>query len=119
MIIPARSFKVLARSNVMVLAKSRSPLTEAFEEELYPDSDGKPIGETDFHVAALVYLREALQVFFRHREVYVATNMFLYYEEGNVKARKAPEIMVVPGVDKHFRRSFKLWREAAGPKAII
>src|SRR5580765_1055872 len=103
----------------MIWSKSTSVLTEEFEDELYPDSDGKPLGETDYHIASLVYLREALQGFFRKVDIYVATDMFLYYEEGNVKARKAPDVMVVPGVDEHFRRSFKLWREAAGPKAII
>jgi Uma2 family endonuclease len=93
---------------------------EEAEDDLYPDSDGKPVGETDYHVAGLVYLREALQHYFRDRpNMYVATDMFLYYEEGNVKARKAPDVMIVRGVPKHFRRSFKLWREAAGPWIII
>ena len=75
---------------------------------VYPDSDGKPMGETDYHMESLMYLREAMQAFFREMDVYVATKMFLYYEKGNVKARMAPDVMVVPGVDKHFRRSFKL-----------
>jgi Uma2 family endonuclease len=93
---------------------------EEAEDDLYPDSDGKPVGETDYHIAGLVYLREALQHYFRDRpDMYVATDMFLYYEEGNVKARKAPDVMIVRGVPKHFRRSFKLWREPAGPWIII
>jgi Uma2 family endonuclease len=95
-------------------------LPEELEDEIYPDSDGKPLGETDYHIATLVYLRQALQGFFKPRpDVYVATDMFFYYEEGNVKARVAPDVMVVFGVPKHFRRSFKLWREASGPQVII
>jgi Uma2 family endonuclease len=104
----------------MIVPQSRFGLTEEFEDELYPDSDGKPMGETDYHIAALVYLRQSLQAYFRSRlDVYVATDMFLYYEEGNPKARRAPDVMIVFGVPKHYRRSFKLWREAAGPAVII
>jgi hypothetical protein len=31
----------------------------------YPESDGKPMGETDVHIDALIYLREALRDHFR------------------------------------------------------
>ena len=71
----------------MILSKSSVGLTEEFEDQLYPDSDGKPMGETDYHIASLVYLREAMQTFFRDVEIYVATNMFFYYEEGNPKVQ--------------------------------
>jgi Uma2 family endonuclease len=104
----------------MTLPQGNVLLSEDLEDEIYPDSDGKPMGETDYHIAALVYLRLALQGFFRPRQdIYVATDMFLYYEEGNVKARVAPDVMVVFGVHRHFRRSFKLWREAVGPQVMI
>jgi Uma2 family endonuclease len=95
-------------------------LAEAFEDQVYPETDGKPMGESDYHMAVMYYLRQALQRFFKPRDnVYVASNMFFYYEEGNIKARVAPDIMVVFGVAKHYRRSFRLWREAAGPQTMI
>src|SRR6266508_1661278 len=31
----------------------------------YPESDGKPVGETDFHITVIFYLRQALRHFFR------------------------------------------------------
>ena len=31
----------------------------------YPESDGKPMGETDVHIDALIYPREALRDHFR------------------------------------------------------
>jgi Uma2 family endonuclease len=95
-------------------------LTPEQEEEVYPETDGKPMGEGDYQIACMYYLRQALQFFFKPREeVYVAANLFWYYEEGNVKARVAADIMVVFGVPKHYRRSFRQWREAAGPQVII
>jgi hypothetical protein len=62
----------------------------------YPESDGKPMGETDAHIDALIYLREALRDQFRDDpQTYVAGDMLLYYEEGNPAACVAPDVFVV------------------------
>ena len=45
----------------------------------YPESDGKPMGETDMHIDALIYLREGLRDYFRDDpQMYVAGTMLLY-----------------------------------------
>src|SRR5208283_6129812 len=44
---------------------------------------------------------------------------FLYYVKGDRNASKAPDAMVVKGVAKHFRRSFRTWVEKAMPCVII
>jgi Uma2 family endonuclease len=86
----------------------------------YPESDGKPMGETDFHVSVILYLRQALAHYFRQvADVYVAADMFLYYEEGNPGSVVAPDIFVVRGVAKHKRRTFKIWEEGAVPCTVI
>ncbi len=86
----------------------------------YPDSDGLPMGETEFHVIATMRLYEALGQFFLNRDdVYVAADMFLYYEEGNRFANKSPDVMVITGVDKYARRTFKIWEEKASPCVIF
>lgn len=80
-------------------------------DPLYPDSDGKPVGETGLHVECLLYLKAALNEWFRRRrDIYVAADMFLYYEEGNPQANKSPDIMVVKGVGSHQRRTVKTWQ---------
>jgi hypothetical protein len=39
---------------------------------VYPETDGKPMGETDVQIDALIYLREALKDYFREApQVYV------------------------------------------------
>jgi Uma2 family endonuclease len=89
-------------------------------EVVYPDSDGEPMGETGFHVHATLHLYGALLNFFCHAaDVYVVADMFLYYEEGNPRACKAPDVMVIKGVDKHERRTFKTWEEQAVPCVIF
>ncbi len=46
--------------------------------------------------------------------------MFLYYRQGNKRAYKAPDIMVVKGVDTSIRRrSYKLWEEGVPPAVVI
>jgi Uma2 family endonuclease len=86
----------------------------------YPESDGKPMGETDVHIDALIYLREALKDYFRNEpQVYVAGNMLLYYEEGNPAACVAPDVFVVQGVAKGERRTYRLWEEGQAPAVVF
>lgn len=87
---------------------------------VYPETDGKPMAETDVHIDALIYLREALKDHFREApQVYVAGNLLLYYEEGNPAACVAPDVFVVQGVDKHDRRIYKLWEEGQAPAVVF
>lgn len=81
----------------------------------YAASDGKPVGETDFHIAAILYLRDALRAFFR----YVAADMLFYYEEGERNVYKVPDVFVVKGIAKHDRRTYKLWEEKTPPTVIF
>lgn len=86
----------------------------------YPETDGQPMGESDVHIAAILYLRRALRYLFRHTaQTYVAANMFLYYEEGNPEARRAPDVFVVKGVSKQDRRIYKVWEEQIVPCVIF
>ncbi len=87
---------------------------------IYPESDGEPMGETEFHVIAILHLYDALRHYFRDRkDVYVAADMFLYYQEGNSGACKSPDVMAIKGVDKHKRRIFKTWEEKATPCVVF
>lgn len=97
------------------------PLPGTTLDPLYPDSDGKPMGETEYHILAITHLYEVLRPWFRAREgFHVAADMLLYYEKGNPSAVRGPDVMVSKGVrGKHFRRSFRTWEEGVVPAAII
>jgi len=87
---------------------------------IYPESDGEPMGETQIHVIAIIHLYQALEYFFRTSpDVYTVADMLMYYERGNPRAFKVPDVMVVKGVEKHMRRIFKVWEEKAGPCVIF
>jgi Uma2 family endonuclease len=100
---------------------STRPLPGTTRDPLYPDSDGEPMGETDYHVVATIYLFAALRQWYRLREdVYVAGDMLLYDEEGNPRACRGPDVMVGKGVQgKHRRRSFRTWEEGVAPAVIF
>jgi Uma2 family endonuclease len=84
----------------------------------YPSSDGKPMAETDFHVLAIRLLLDALDDVFAAREdVYVAGNVNWFWEQGTPRSRRAPDVMVVFGVEKGPRRSFRSWREGGAVPA--
>ncbi len=87
---------------------------------IYPESDGTPMGETDAHITALIYLMNALRDHFRDDpQVYVAGNMFLYYEEGDPSAVVAPDVFVVKGVSNYKRRTYKLWEEGGKAPDVV
>jgi Uma2 family endonuclease len=78
----------------------------------YPDEDGKPMAEGDIQCEYLIYARKTLRLYYQSRsDVYVAGNLFIYYEQGNPEAVVAPDVFVVFGVPAGDRRSFKTWEE--------
>ena len=86
----------------------------------YPSSDGTPVAESDFQLTPLAYAREALRDYYRdRRDVYVAANLFIYYEEGDRDAAVAPDVFVVLGAPGHERQSYRLWEEPKGPDFVL
>ncbi|MFM7571817.1 MAG: hypothetical protein ACKO4S_01565, partial [Snowella sp.] len=78
----------------------------------YPDSDGLPMAESDAARDYLIYGVEALGIYFQDdSQVYVSGNIFVYYEESNPKSVVSPDVLVVMGVEKKQRRSYKTWEE--------
>ncbi len=87
---------------------------------IYPESDGKPMAETDFHRDLMLNIIEALKNHFKNQpDVYVSGNLLLYYEEGNPRKSVAPDVFVVLGVEKKRRRTYLLWEERKGPDFVL
>jgi|ERR1043165_4224178 Uma2 family endonuclease len=86
----------------------------------YPESDGKPLAETDIHVLEIVSLLEVLREYFKDdADVYVAGNNFIYFQDGDIAKRVSPDVYVVFGVEKKLRRTFKTWIEQAVPAVVF
>ena len=86
----------------------------------YPDSDGQPMAETDLHWQATVDLALMLKARYRDRDdVYVASNNFVYYREGDPTSVFSPDVYVVFGVSPKLRRMYKMWEEGAPPSVVF
>jgi len=87
----------------------------------YPESDGKPLGETEVYVFELIRILTTLRPWFRRLvNIYVGGNMMFYHEEGNPKASLSPDVFVVFGVPTTPpRRTYKLWEEGVPPAAVF
>ena len=86
----------------------------------YPSGDGRPMAENDWQLHAIIDSISALDSHFRNRpDVYVSGDLFIYYEEGNPRARVAPDVFVVFGVPKHKRPVYKLWEEGVVPAFVM
>lgn len=89
-------------------------------EVYYPETDGKPMAETDVHRDLMNDLIQELKDHFRARpDVYVSGNLLVYYVEGEPKKCFAPDVFVVKGVGGHERRIYKLWEEGRAPEVVF
>jgi Uma2 family endonuclease len=89
-------------------------------DPLYPDSDGRPMGDTDLHTYALNRLRDALEDHFADSpDVYVASILVMYYQQGDPQARRDPDVLVAKGVSKHRRRAYRFWEEKVPPAVLF
>ena len=100
------------------------PIAESTAEIEYPKTDGKPMAETGPHARATVYLyavfNNLIRVIRKDPSVYLAIDMFLYYQKGNIYANRVPDLMLIKGVDGTYERdTFKTWVEHAVPSLII
>jgi Uma2 family endonuclease len=89
-------------------------------EVFYPESDGKPMAETDLHRTLLLDMVASVDRYFRNDPlIYVSGNLLLYYEEGHPEKCVAPDFFVVRGVPKRLRRIYKVWEEKKGPDVVV
>lgn len=61
----------------------------------YPESDGKPMGETDLHRDWMVRLLEIFRQRYAGQRVYIASDLLVYYVEGTPSKFVVPDCFVV------------------------
>jgi len=85
------------------------PLEQEIE---YPTSDGQPMAETPEHAQVIIDLLFGLKGrYVAVPDAWVGGNFFLYYEEGNPKARVSPDVLLAKGAGKWSRPAYLLWME--------
>lgn len=95
------------------------PIAVTTKKIHYPESDGKPMAETDLHRQEMVREINALELYFAGQKVYVSGNILVYYVEGNPKKCFSPDVMVAKGLQQKARRTYQFWRERVVPQVVI
>jgi len=85
----------------------------------YPESDGKPMGETDDHRKEMVRHIELLEDYYQGQKVYVSGDLLVYYVQGNPRKFVVPDAFVAKGIPPKNRRIYKTWVEGKSPDVVI
>lgn len=85
----------------------------------YPESDGKPMAETDLHREIMFFLIHTLRRFFKEKVVYVSGNLLIYFVEGDPHRSVAPDCFVAFGVPARDRNTYKTWEEGKFPDVVF
>lgn len=88
-------------------------------EIFYPSSDGEPLAETQQHVLAILTALAILRLYLQEQPAVVFADQFLYYIEGNPRARVAPDVMVVFDIEKQLYANYKIWEGQQTPAIIF
>jgi Uma2 family endonuclease len=85
----------------------------------YPESDGKPMGETDVHRLWMIRIYDLLAYRYRGQRIYVGSDLLLYYVEGQPQKYLVPDDFVVLDADPGLRRTFQVWKEGRVPNVVF
>jgi len=94
-------------------------IAPATSEIIYPSSDGEPLAETQQHVLAILMALALLRLYLQERQAVVFADQYLYYIEGNSRARVAPDVMVVFDIEKRLYANYKIWEGQQTPAIIF
>ena len=88
--------------------------------DLYPETDGKPMAASDFHLEILIWLLQTLKAHFAQMpDVYVSGDILTYYTEGDPRAVVAPDVLVSFGIGQKHRHIYKVWEEGKVPDFVM
>ena len=110
--------KVDTKANTQVQAIA-SATNSATSEIIYPSSDGEPLAETQQHVLAILMSLALLRLYLQEQQAVVFADQYLYYIEGNSRARVAPDVMVVFDIEKRLYPNYKIWEGKQTPAIIF
>ena len=105
-----------ANTQVQVIASATNSATSKI---IYPSSDGEPLAETQQHVLAILMALALLRLYLQEQPAVVFADQYLYYIEGNPRARVAPDVMVVFDIEKRLYANYKIWEGQQTPAIIF
>ncbi len=99
---------------------SSAKLAKPSQPIIYPETDGEPMAENTVQYTAITTIKGNLDIQFANDpQVFVAADLFWYPVEGNNTIRTAPDTLVVFGVPKGDRGSYRQWEENNIPPQVV
>ena len=96
------------------------PSSTEDKEIIYPEQRKDDMGETSIHAKLINrFLSMLLQFFEPRKDVFLSSNMNLYYEEGNPNKWYAPDLLIAFDVPNSERSSYQVWKEKVFPQVIF
>lgn len=96
------------------------PYAPTEEIDIYPDSDGEPMAASDLHRDQLIWTLQTLESHFAPQpDVYISGDILMYYEKGVPRRVVAPDVLVVFGLGRGPRRTYKVWEEGKTPDFVM
>ncbi len=93
---------------------------EREDEDLSPAFDRLPLAESSRHLDEMVSVLEVLEDRYRAAlDVWVSGHVLIYMEPGNPDATVVADLLVVEGVTKRARRSYRPWNEGRVPSLVV
>ena len=100
--------------------KHDMPYAPTETTDLYPESDGKPMADTDLHLYWIKRIQDMIETYFsQNPEVYISGNIMMYDIEGPMRTAVSPDILVAFGLGQKFRRTYKVWEEGKPPDFVM
>lgn len=100
--------------------KHNMPYAPTETTDLYPESDGKPMADTDLHLYWIKRIQDMIETYFlQNPEVYISGNIMMYDIEGPMRTAVSPDILVAFGLGQKFRRTYKVWEEGKPPDFVM
>ena len=88
--------------------------------DLYPESDGKPMAETDLHIDEIIRMRLIFRRYYAaYPGTYISGNIMMYYEDGRPPKAVSPDLLISFGVGNKPRRTYKIWEEGKPPDFVV
>ena len=107
----------IARMHARALYRPVPPV--GFDDDGYPCEDNKPV-ESTVHDELCAYAKSALRVrYAARREVFVASNLGVFFERGNRSALLVPDVFVSFAAGRGDRLSYKAWEEGGVPDFVL
>jgi Uma2 family endonuclease len=111
----------MKQSQIFLLAMVQQLCAQDLDQ-LYPDSDGKPMADNTEQYRWIVLIKENLEILFAAiPDVFIAADLLWYpvQVQQPPAPSQAPDIMVIFGRPKGERRSYRQWEEENIPPQVV